>query len=88
MAIGSDGGGFRVSVTDTGIGVAEGARAALFQPFGRAPNAISQYVQGLGLGLYICRQIVETHGGRIWVESPGEGEGSTFHVWLPASDDA
>jgi signal transduction histidine kinase len=37
----------------------------------------------MGLGLFICRQIVEQHGGRIWAESPGEGLGATFFVWLP-----
>jgi signal transduction histidine kinase len=83
VAMTTDLDGIRVSVTDRGIGVPESARAALFEPFGRASNATAQHIQGLGLGLYICRQILETHGGRIWVESPGEGEGSTFHVWLP-----
>jgi signal transduction histidine kinase len=37
----------------------------------------------MGLGLYICRNIVERHGGRIWAESAGEGTGTTIRLWLP-----
>jgi two-component system, OmpR family, sensor kinase len=80
-----DGEGVRVSVSDRGIGLPEDAGERLFQPFGRASNAVSQHIPGLGLGLYICRQIIESHGGRIWLESAGEGAGSSFHVWLPAA---
>jgi len=78
-----DGDGVLISITDRGIGLPQGAEVDLFEPFGRASNAVAQHIQGLGLGLYISRQIVEAHAGRIWAESAGEGEGTTFHVWLP-----
>ena len=54
----------------------------MFDRFYRASNAQSITDTGMGLGLYICRRIVEEHGGRIWVE-PTAGGGSTFTVALP-----
>ncbi|HEV7666782.1 MAG TPA: GAF domain-containing protein [Chloroflexota bacterium] len=79
----NDGGGVRVDVTDEGIGVPADSVETIFQPFGRGPNAAARQIQGLGLGLYICREIVRRHSGRIWAESRGENQGTTFHVWLP-----
>jgi PAS domain S-box-containing protein len=75
--------GLEVAVQDRGIGLPPGTEDAIFEPFGRAPNAAASPVPGMGLGLYICRTIVERHGGRIWAESPGEGLGTTCFVWLP-----
>jgi len=77
--------GAQVAVRDEGIGLPDGSLEAIFEPFGRALNASHRQIQGLGLGLYICRQIVERHGGRIWAESPGDGSGATFRFWLPTS---
>jgi PAS domain S-box-containing protein len=71
-----------VSVRDHGIGIAEGARKRLFEPYYRAVDHGSR-VEGLGLGLYICRQIIEAHDGRIWLES-AVGEGTCVHLCLPA----
>jgi signal transduction histidine kinase len=73
-------------VSDRGIGLPAGTTAAIFEPFGRAPNAAARQIQGLGLGLYLSRSIVEQHGGRIWAESPGEDLGTTLHLWLPRGD--
>ncbi len=75
--------GVEVTVSDEGIGLPPGLNEALFEPFGRAANAMERQITGLGLGLYIARQLVLAHGGRIWCVSPGEGQGSTFSVWLP-----
>jgi PAS domain S-box-containing protein len=75
--------GVQITVRDEGIGLPPGTEDTIFQPFGRAPNATHRQIQGLGLGLYISRQIVERHGGRIWAESAGDGRGMTMHVWLP-----
>jgi PAS domain S-box-containing protein len=73
--------GVWITVTDVGIGLDADALQHLFQPFGRAPNAAE--IQGMGLGLYIARQIVERHGGWIRASSPGPNLGATFRVWLP-----
>jgi signal transduction histidine kinase len=75
--------GALVRVRDEGIGLPDGAAERVFEPFSRAANAFARNIPGLGLGLHICRQIVQRHGGRMWAESPGEGQGTTIHVWLP-----
>ena len=75
--------GVLLSVSDPGIGLEPEDLEGIFRPFGRAPNAIEGNFVGLGIGLYICRNIVERHGGRIWAESPGNGAGTTMRVWLP-----
>jgi PAS domain S-box-containing protein len=71
-----------LSVHDEGIGIPAEQQGQLFERFFRARNARPSSYGGLGLGLYISRDIVERHGGRIWVESE-EGHGATFHVLLP-----
>jgi signal transduction histidine kinase len=72
-----------VAVSDKGMGIAAGELPGLFERFHRTPQAEGSGLPGTGLGLFICRGIVEAHGGRIWVESPGEGQGSTFRFTLP-----
>lgn len=72
-----------VHVEDQGIGIPPESLAGLFRPFARASNAQARHFGGLGLGLFICREIVERHGGTIWAESPGTQQGSAFHVRLP-----
>jgi PAS domain S-box-containing protein len=74
-----------VSISDSGIGIPADQQAHLFERFFRARNAPVSGFGGLGLGLYICRHIVERHGGRIWVESE-MGHGSTFRFTLPVED--
>jgi signal transduction histidine kinase len=75
--------GALLRVRDEGIGLPVGSAERVFEPFNRAANAFAGNIPGLGLGLHISRQIVRRHGGRIWAESPGEGQGTTVHVWLP-----
>lgn len=72
----------RVSITDRGIGIPAEALPHLFDRFYRAENARTGSAQGLGLGLYIAKSLVEAHGGEMWVESV-VGEGSTFTFTLP-----
>jgi signal transduction histidine kinase len=86
-----------VMVTDTGIGIEPDEQELVFQKFHRAENVLHHSSDdiafkgaGPGLGLSIARGIVEAHGGRIWVESPGRDEercpGSTFYVCLPVEE--
>jgi signal transduction histidine kinase len=71
----------RVSVQDTGIGLAPEDQARLFTKFFRAQNSMTQGVSGTGLGLTITRALVELHGGEITVTS-ALGQGSTFSFTL------
>jgi PAS domain S-box-containing protein len=71
-----------LSVADEGIGIPRDQQEQLFERYFRARNVSVTSYGGLGLGLYISRDIVERHGGRIWVESE-VGRGATFHVALP-----
>ena len=71
-----------VTITDTGIGIPQEDIAHLFQKFYRVDNSDTREIGGTGLGLYLCRRLVETMGGRIWVTSE-YGKGSTFHIEMP-----
>lgn len=74
----------RISVRDYGLGVPPRDVSKLFNRFVRLERDIAGSVRGTGLGLYMCRVLVEAMGGRIWVESSGvPGEGSTFSFTLP-----
>jgi signal transduction histidine kinase len=76
-----------VTVTDQGIGIPASDLPHVFDRFHRAQNVDDRRFAGMGLGLYICRRIVEQHGGTISVSSE-PGMGSTFHVVLPIHHDA
>ncbi len=71
-----------VAVIDQGPGIAPEDRPKLFQKFSRLEGDTARRVAGTGLGLYICRSIVEAHGGRIWAEST-PGGGATFRFRIP-----
>jgi signal transduction histidine kinase len=76
-------GHFAVSVADTGPGIPENERSRIFEQFHQIDNSNTKARGGTGLGLAIAKQIVEMHGGRIWVEST-VGKGSTFQMEIPA----
>ncbi len=76
----ADGSGVRVEVDDRGPGVPERERSLIFDKFYRSKPDVSD--GGAGLGLAICRGIVEAHGGKIWVEAQ-QPEGASFRFWLP-----
>ena len=71
-----------VEVRDRGIGIPQVAFPHLFERFYRAANVQEGPVGGMGIGLYVVKEIVELHGGQVTVEST-EGQGSTFTVYLP-----
>ncbi|HKD74376.1 MAG TPA: HAMP domain-containing sensor histidine kinase [Ktedonobacterales bacterium] len=73
-----------ISVRDNGLGIPPEQIPLLFQRFVRLPRDLASNVIGNGLGLYLCKGLAETMGGRIWVESDGvAGKGSTFYLRLP-----
>ena len=79
---GLDGDHARVSVRDSGIGIATADQARIFEEFRQAAQRSDASAQGTGLGLTLTKAFVELHGGRIWVESE-IGKGSTFSFTLP-----
>ena len=76
-----------VSVIDTGVGIAAADQPKVFERFKQVGETLTDKPKGTGLGLPICREIVEHHGGRVWVESE-LGQGSTFFFSLPIADGA
>ena len=78
----AEGGFALVSVTDTGVGIPPDEIGHVFERFRRVRSGAAQSIPGTGLGLTIVKQIVEMHGGKIWVES-AVGHGSAFHFTLP-----
>ncbi|RPI08474.1 MAG: sensor histidine kinase, partial [Zetaproteobacteria bacterium] len=82
-ASGTPGGWFELSVADTGIGIRAEDVTRLFQEFSVLEPSETKRHAGSGIGLALTKRLVELHGGRIWVESDGEGKGSTFRVVLP-----
>ena len=77
----------RISVIDNGIGISSDDQKKLFTPFIQLDNSVSKQYEGTGLGLAVVKELVELHGGRVWVESePGKGSNFTFE--LPAGDRA
>ena len=77
----------RITVADTGIGIAPEHLPHIFTRFYRVDKSRTRASGGSGIGLTIARSLVTSHHGRIWVESAGEGKGSAFHFTLPVSPD-
>lgn len=85
--VNSDGNFIEISVIDTGTGIAKEDHAKVFEKFKQVGSVLTDKPMGTGLGLPICKQIVEHHGGKIWVESE-LGKGSAFSFTLPVSKEA
>lgn len=73
----------RVEVADSGVGIDAETIPRLFAPFEQGSREVTKHFGGLGLGLAICRNLIELHGGSISAHSPGKGQGSIFVVQLP-----
>src|SRR6185436_19739744 len=78
--------GIVIRVQDTGLGIPADEIASLFQKYQQSTSGKTSTQKGTGLGLVICKMIVEAHGGKIWVESE-EGKGATFVFTLPEAQD-
>jgi len=70
------------SIQDSGVGIPKKEQKYIFQKFFRAENALKERTKGSGLGLYVCKSIIDKAGGRIWFKSE-EGRGTTFYFTLP-----
>ena len=70
-------------VRDNGAGIPRTELKQIFKRFYRVPGPLATRVKGMGLGLYIVRSVAKRHGGRVWAESEGPGQGSTFVLEFP-----
>lgn len=75
--------GILFTVADNGPGIPPEYHEVIFRKFERVKNATAPRTRSSGLGLAFCKLVVDAHGGRIWVQSAGEGKGSAFHFVLP-----
>lgn len=77
------------SIKDNGIGLSEEDKRHLFKLFGkieRYGNGWDIVTEGMGVGLYLSKEMISLHGGKIWVESEGKNKGSTFYFSLPMTN--
>lgn len=74
-----------LEIRDNGIGISEGDRERIFDAFYRAGDEVTRRTPGTGIGLYVAREIVNAHGGRLTVESEGRGKGAVFRMTLPGA---
>ena len=85
-AAGVDGALF--SISDNGPGIPKEYHEIIFRKFEQVKTPNAPRVRSSGLGLAFCKLVIESHGGRIWVHSEGEGKGSSFHFVLPTTPPA
>ena len=74
-----------LEVSDDGVGIAASDLESIFRPFYRASDEVTRRTPGTGIGLYVAREIVVAHGGRLTAASEGRGKGATFRLVLPAA---
>lgn len=72
-----------ISVSDTGVGIPQDQLERIFEEFHQVEDHMTRRHGGMGLGLSIARALVQAHSGRLWAESSGAGQGSTFYISLP-----
>ncbi len=85
VALGWHNGGVTFTIHDTGIGISPEELPHIFSKFYRGPRAKAADTEGMGIGLYMARNIIERHGGKIYADSAGVGQGTTFSIKLPGS---
>jgi len=83
-----DGDGVLITVADNGPGIPPEYHELIFRKFERVKNPNIPRTRSSGLGLAFCKLVTDAHGGRIWVRSAGEGQGSAFHIYLPVDPPA
>lgn len=88
LAVAPDNGGVRLSVRDTGAGIAADKLDAVFEAFGGVDRPLQTGHEGLGIGLTLVKALVEMHGGTVQARSKGLGKGSEFGIWLPIASPA
>ncbi len=74
-----------VIITDTGRGISPNTLQAILNCFSQEENALKRTVNGTGIGLTICDQIIQSLGGRIWANSAGKEKGSSIHFTIPVT---
>jgi len=84
LSVRREGDGVLLTVADNGPGIPQEYHEIIFRKFEQVRTPNMPRVRSSGLGLAFCKLVVESHGGRIWVQSAGEGQGSAFHFALPA----
>ena len=84
LSLRKEGDNLLLIIKDSGIGIAKADQKKVFKKFFRGRNAIKARTDGTGLGLFITKNIIEAHHGRIWFESQ-LGKGTTFYLTLPLS---
>ena len=72
-----------VRIADRGMGIPAAQLKRIFKRFYRVPGRVMARVKGTGLGLFIVHSVIQKHGGRVFAESAGPGQGSTFTIQLP-----
>jgi signal transduction histidine kinase len=77
-----------ITVSDQGVGIAEEELEAIFQRFYQADGSTTRTFGGMGIGLALCQEIIDAHGGHVWAESEVKGSGSTFFIRLPLDDES
>ena len=83
LSVRRDGEGVLFTVADNGPGIPPEYHEIIFRKFEQVKTPNMPRVRSSGLGLAFCKLVVESHGGRIWVQSGGDGQGSSFHFSLP-----
>jgi signal transduction histidine kinase len=86
LSVRREGEGVHVAVSDSGVGIPANQLERIFDRFAQVDDSATRKHEGTGIGLSLVRELVELHGGRVWAESAGAGQGATMHVVLPLGE--